>query len=96
MDAFVVRCPFCGKRHAVNIEDLDIWFTQCPCGACGFIQDEAEINQNNFTRGAGFVVHEVPNAHGTFVHMADPIPIFVNEACCWVYVLWYTKNEKYA
>jgi hypothetical protein len=95
MDALVTRCPFCGKRHVLDIEDLDIWFTQCICGAYGFVQDDAEISASTLAKGVGFVVQEVPNEHGTFVQMADPIPIFVNEACCWVYVFWYKKNEKY-
>ena len=79
----------------MEIENLDTWFTQCKCGACGFAQDDAEMSENGLKQGVGFVVHEIPNAHGTFVQMADPIPIFVNEGCCWVYVFWYRKNGKY-
>ena len=94
MNSLIARCTFCGKRHLINIEDLDVWFDQCECGATGFVQDEAELAESGH-KGIGFTVHEVPNLLGTFVHLADPIPIFVNERACWVYVCWYKKDERH-
>jgi hypothetical protein len=93
MNSLVVRCAFCGKRHLLAIEDLDCWFAECECGAYGFVQDEAELAQSGH-KGVGFTVHEVPNIVGTFVHLADPLPVFVNERACWVYVCWYKKDSR--
>jgi len=39
-------------------------------------------------------VHGVPNTLGTFVHLADPLPVFVNERGCWVYACWYKKDDR--
>ena len=78
----------------MDIEDLDCWHTQCVCGACGFVQDDAELAESGH-KGVGFTVHEVPNMHGTFVHLADPLPVFVNERGCWVFVCWYKKDTRH-
>ncbi len=93
MNSLVARCTFCGKRHTLDIEDLDIWFVRCDCGACGFVEDEAELAESGH-KGIGFTVHEVPNLLGTFVHLADPLPVFVNERNCGVYVCWYKKHDR--
>jgi hypothetical protein len=92
MDSLVTRCTFCGTRHLVNIDDLDIWFAMCGCGAFGFVQDEAEVSESGL-KGLGFIVHEVINSSGVYTHMADPLPIFVNERNCWVYVCWYKEGD---
>jgi hypothetical protein len=93
MNSLVVRCTFCGKLHLLDIEDLDCWFSECGCGACGFAQDDSEFGEG-LNKGVGFTVHEVPNPRGTFVHLADPLPVFVNEKGCWVYVCWYKKDDR--
>ena len=77
----------------MDIEDLDCWFAECGCGACGFVQDDSEFTEG-LNKGVGFTVHEVPNPRGTFVHLADPLPVFVNEKGCWVYVCWYKKDDR--
>ena len=93
MNSLVARCAFCGKRCLLDIEDLDCWFAECGCGACGFVQDEAELVESGH-KGVGFTVHGVPNTLGTFVHLADPLPVFVNERGCWVYACWYKKDDR--
>ena len=93
MNSLVTGCTFCGRRHTVSIEDLDIFFAQCECGAYGFVQEEAELVDRGY-KTVGFTVHEVPNMLGTFVHLSDPIPIFVNDRSCWVYICWYKKDDR--
>jgi hypothetical protein len=88
MDSVVARCTFCGRRYALSIEELDVWFVRCECGACGFTQDEAELVEFGY-EGVGFTVQEIEDVLGSPVLMADPVPVFVNERCCWVYVCWY-------
>ena len=93
MDSLLTRCTFCGTRHLIRIDDLDVWFVQCTCGACGFVEDEQELAESGHM-GIGFTVHEVPNLVGTFVHLADPLPVFVNDRLCWAYVCWYRKEDR--
>jgi len=96
MDSLVVRCTFCGERHLVDTEDIELWHVECGCGAFGFIQEEAELPPDEY-RSAGFTVQEVPDFFGIIVHMADPLPVFINEIGSLVYVSWYkrTIDSKY-
>lgn len=91
MDALVVRCAFCGERHLADTEDLDVWHVTCSCGAYGFTQEEAELPDDE-SRGAGFTVKEVPDLFGAIVHMADPLPLFIDGTGSMLYVSWYKKT----
>lgn len=92
MITLLVRCIFCGKRHELDSEDAELWFTRCSCGAYGFTQDETEFIDGEF-RGAGFTVHEVPNSVGALVHLSDPLPVTMKETGSWIYVFWYKKDD---
>jgi len=94
METLIASCPFCGKRHLIEIEDLDTWHAQCECGARGFIEDDSEVAENAH-EGVGFTVHEAPNPSGTIVHIADPLPIFVDTPGSWMYVCWFKYDPRY-
>jgi len=78
----------------VNIDEIETWFVKCSCGACGFTQEDTELSGTDH-KGMGLAVHEVPNSVGTFVHLADPLPIFINEMGTWIYVFWYKKDDRH-
>lgn len=73
-------------------EDAELWSIRCPCGAYGFTEDETEFSDGEYM-GAGFSAHKVRDSTGTFVHLSDPIPLFVNESGVRIYVFWYKKGE---
>jgi hypothetical protein len=88
MDSLVARCAFCGKRHLVDIEGLDVWFAQCECGAAGFVQDDRELYESGHL-GVGFTVQEVTTIHGVHILLSDPLPVYVDGLGCRWYVCWY-------
>lgn len=88
----IVRCVFCGKRHVLESEDAELWFTRCSCGARGFTQDETELADGEY-RGAGFIVHEFRDSVGRTIHLSDPLPVTVNESGSWVFVFWIKEDE---
>jgi hypothetical protein len=73
----LVKCAFCDRRFLLDPEELDTWFSQCECGANGFVLDENELLVNGFG-GVGFTVREITTTFGTRILLADPISIFVD------------------
>jgi hypothetical protein len=89
----VARCTFCEKRHLLEIDELDIWYTLCSCGANGFVMDEVELTANRF-EGVGFTVQEVATSSGLRILLSDPIPIFVDRLGNKFFVCWCKPMEE--
>jgi hypothetical protein len=89
----VARCAFCDRRHLLEIEELDIWFTRCSCGANGFVMDEVELSKDGFGR-VGFTVQEVITSFGSRILLSDPIPIFVDGLGNKFFVCWCKPMEE--
>lgn len=88
MDSLVVRCAFCTLRHVIALEGLETWFVECPCGARGFTENDAELD--DAWRGRpGFTVKETAGPEEKPILLSDPVAVFVDERSCRWYVLWY-------
>lgn len=92
MDSVVVRCAFCVTRHVIVLDDIDTWFAMCPCGARGFTEDEASID-DRLTERSGFTVSESATPDGRPILLADPIAVIVDGLCLRWYVLWYRLED---
>lgn len=88
MNSIVVKCAFCTRRHLIPIEEIDVWYVQCGCGAHGFIEDDMEITESGHD-GPGFTVRESSDFGGKPIWLSDPHTVYVDEWSGGWHVSWF-------
>ena len=78
-------CAFCGRRHIVDVDDLEAWSVVCPCGARGFVEDDPP---EQISEEGKSVSSEITTACAGFSYRFDAKPLHIDEQFRKWFVCW--------